>query len=462
MANGVRTVHPQYKEYAPLWERCEDAAEGESDIHEAGVKYLPKLAGELPEDYEKRKNRTSFFNATWRTIAALRGMLLRKPPTVETPAAIEPYLDDVDMAGTSLYAFAQDVIEDCLITGRIGVLVDHPPAPDTGMTVAQAEAYGMRPKLCAYDADEIINWKMSRINNAMQLSLVVLEESAPLQGDEFAHECEDRYRVLDLIDGVYRQRVFRINERGDDELIEEFHPMMNGKTMGFIPFVFIGADESGADCEVPPLMDLVDMNLKHYAVSADYEHACHYSGLPTLFVTGHCPNDTDPAIYIGGPSANCLPDPQAKAYFVETQGDFPALRTNLEDKKAQMAVLGARMLEGQHKGVESAETVARRTSGEQSLLSAMAMTISGGIERCLEIMAMWSNAPGTVRFELNRDFTPVGMTFQDLSARVAAWQSGAISHQELYAQLVQGEVIAQDATFEEMQAQIGDTAPTAP
>ena len=462
MANGVRTKHPSYLEYEPLWEKCEDAAEGEADIHEAGVKYLPKLSGELPEDYEKRKNRTGFFNATWRTIAALRGMLLRKPPTVETPAAIAPYLEDVDMAGTSLYSFVQDVIEDCLITGRIGVLVDHPPMPEAGMTVAQAEALGMRPKLCQYDAEEIINWREARINNAMQLSLVVLCEKAPINSDEFGHDSEKRYRVLDLIDGQYRQRVFKINEQGNDQLLEEFYPTANGKSIDFIPFVFIGADESGADCEVPPLMDLVDMNLKHYAVSADYEHACHFSGLPTLFISGHNPHDTDPKIYIGGPSANCLPDPQAKAYFVETSGDFPALRTNLEDKKAQMAVLGARMLEGQHNGVESAETVTRRTSGEQSLLSAMAQTISGGIERCLEIMAMWSNAPGPVRFELNRDFTPAGMTFQELSARVAAWQSGAISHQELYAQLVKGEVIAQEVTFEEMQAQIGDTAPPAP
>jgi len=29
------------------------------------------------------------------------------------------------------------------------------------------------------------------------------------------------------------------------------------------------------------------MNLHHYQVSRDYEHGCHFSGLPTLFISGY-------------------------------------------------------------------------------------------------------------------------------------------------------------------------------
>jgi hypothetical protein len=46
-------------------------------------------------DYKARLKRSDFFNGTWRTIAGLGGMAFRKPPTVEVPSGIEPYLDDV-------------------------------------------------------------------------------------------------------------------------------------------------------------------------------------------------------------------------------------------------------------------------------------------------------------------------------------------------------------------------------
>lgn len=466
---GVRTQHPQYIAMAPRWKRARDASQGEAAVHAAGEDYLPKLAEEDAKDYIKRRDRTPFFNATWRTIVGLRGMLFRKDPEVEAPAGAKGYFDDVNMAGSPLRSFAQGVVCEALQIGRVGVLVDHPqqPAAD-GVTVAQAQRLGLRPTLQRYPAESIINWKTERIGNSTVLSMVVLAEDTAIDGvDEYAHTTEMRYRVLDLALGdgggrIYRQRVFRIDAKGGDVLLTETVPLMNGSPLPFIPLAIIGVNSVGPDVEEPPLIDLIDMNLHHYSVSADYEHGCHFSGLPTLFISGYSPDVTSPGggkIYIGGPTANCLPAPESKAYFVEIAGEFNALHTNLEDKKAQMAVLGARMLEVQRRGVESAETAAQHRKGEESQLSAMASTVSLAITRALDWFCDWAGASGDVRFELCREFLPVAMDAQELTALVGAWQSGAISGETLFDNLKRGEIIESDATYEEEQAKIANEGP---
>ena len=459
--NGVRTQHPEYIDKAETWQRCRDAAEGERAVHAAGIAYLPKLASEKDKDYAARRDRTPFFNATWRTIAGLSGMLLRKSPDLEAPPALEDLLEDVDRAGTPLHSFVSDLLTESLTVGRVGVLADYPEqAAEPGITVAQAVTLGLRPSLQKYTAESIINWATERIGNSMVLSMVVLAEEVSIPGDtEFERKSETRYRVCDLSQGQYRQRIYRIDDHGGDELMSEVTPLMNGAPLAFIPFVFISVDSTGPQVEDPPLIDLVDMNLHHYQVSADYEHGCHFSGLPTLFISGYTPDQTDSPIYIGGPSANCLPMPESRAYFVETSSNFSALRANLDDKTQAMAVLGARMLEAQQRKVETAETVSQHRKGEESLLSNMAQTASLGVTRALNWFAQWAGVQVDVSYEINRDFAPAGMTSADMTALVSAWQAGAISQEVMFDRFQAAEVIAEDVTFEEEQARISSEAP---
>ena len=392
-------------------------------------------------------------------IEAVSGMMFRKPPTVEVPAGIADYLDEADMAGTPLDQFAQDLSVEALTVGRVGVLVDHPQTT-ARVTVAQAQSMGLRPVMKKYAAESIINWQTARIGNAVTLSMVVLAEDAAVTGeDEYAHATEPQYRVLDLDNGKYRQRVYRINDQGADELVSEVVPTMNGAPLPFIPFVIVGVDSVGATVDYPPLIDLVTLNFHHYRVGADYAHGCHISGLPTMFISGFYADDR--TIYIGGPSANCLPDPQAKAYFVETLSNFGALRQNLEDKKAEMAILGARMLEEQKRAAETAETTSQHRKGEESLLAGMAQTLSQGVKIALEWFVAWAGKSGEVEFEVSRDFTPSRMTPQELTAMLSAWQAGmpGYSSQAVYEKLQARDEAAQDIPYEEEQARIGNDGP---
>ena len=467
---GVQTQHPEYTAMLKTWKRCNDAADGEKQIHEGKTAYLPMLKKELTADYNKRRNRTPWFNATARTIAGLKGMVFRKEPQVETAASITESLNDIDMAGSPLDVFAQNLVINVLRTGRAGILVDFPQnETDEDMSEAQAAELGLRPMIVKYPAVSIINWKVERVFNVMKTTLVVLAEVATLDGtDEYEHKTEKRYRVLDLkqtlankgtkdesIVLAYRQRVFTSDNKGNDTQIgSDIFPEMNNQLMDEIPFFFVSPDDIGASVSKPPLLDLIDMNVHHYAVSSDYEHGCHLSGLATLFLFGYTVDDSNPEIRIGGAAANAVPDAEAHAEYLEVTGDFGALRANLNAKKSEMAVLGARLLEGEKEAVESDKTLRQRSLGEQSQLAAMTEIISMVLTAALQVFSDWSGAEGKVSYKLNKDFMPEGMSPEDLTAKVEAWQAGAFSKQVLFENLQRGEVITQETTFEEEQERI--------
>jgi hypothetical protein len=81
---------------------------GQDAVHTAADAYLPKLKDQDPEATSAYVMRTPFYNATWRTIAGLVGMLFRKPPKHRMPEAMKEMLDDVTMDGVPMQVFAQD------------------------------------------------------------------------------------------------------------------------------------------------------------------------------------------------------------------------------------------------------------------------------------------------------------------------------------------------------------------
>lgn len=453
---SVKSHHPDYDKYSDKWTRCYDAAEGQDAIHKAGIRYLPSLKDQTKEDYDAYVKRATFFNATWRTISGLSGMIFRKPPKVEAPSGTEALLNSITQDGQSLGVLARNVVEECLTVGRAGIMVDYPAVNAEGITKADAATMNLRPTMGVYAAKSIINWRVQPINNKRVLTLVVLVEESEVAEDEFASKIEDRYRVLDLAEGRYRVRVFRINqESGKEEQVgEDMFPTMNGKAMDFIPFYFVSVDDTEADPDDPPLIDLVDLNLSHYRAVADYEHGCHFTGLPTGYIAGHTLQQGE-KIYLGSQTMLVFPDPTTRVGFLEFSGaGLGALRQNIDAKEEQMAILGARMLEAQKRGIESAEAAGIHRAGENSMLASVAKAISIGMTAALQTFSDWAGNNGEVKLELNQDFFPAPMAPAELTALVTAWQAGAISKETLFDNLQQGQIISDAATFEQEQVKI--------
>jgi hypothetical protein len=458
---GVRSTHPDYDRMSPTWKKCRDIVAGQLAIHNATVEYLPKLKDETSEDYQARLKRSDFFNGTWITIRAFIGMLFRKSPTKEVPAGIDPYLTDVTMTGKEDEAFAKALAHEALTVTRFGLLVDYPPLPElpenVSLTVHAKEAMGLRPKLALYIAETITNWRPQETGKPGQYAMVTLVEQHPIPEDEFSHKSETRYRVLDLDGGgYYRQRVFRIDDKGQDEQIGgDLYPLMNGKPLNYVPFKTFGADGEEVDIEDPSLIDLVNTNEAVYQINSDYRHGLHFTGLPTAVVSGYTPAVEGEKLYIGSPTAWVFPDPQAKAVYLEFTGQgLDALRLALVEKKQEMAMAGARAIADEAKQVETLGATQIKRNGENSALSNIAISVSAALEWGLGVFAEWAGQAGTIVYQLNRDFNPTGLDAQQLTALIGAVQAGKLTDEEFFDLCQRGDLIKADVTFEEHQGRL--------
>jgi hypothetical protein len=473
---GVSTTHRDYDKFAPKWKRCRDCVAGQDAVHAATTAYLPKLKDESDglggtpndNDYSARLKRSDFFNGTWRTIAGLGGMAFRKPPTVKVPTGIEPYLDDINLAGVPMDALAMETLDEVLSVGRIFILVDHPEPPDnvTPLTVAVAETMGVRPMIQLYPAESLINWKFGRVANAWVLTMAVLKECVAVPKDEFEDKYEDRYRVLDLDEtGKYRQRLFRkLEGKTDEQIGSDVYPTMNGKVLNYIPGIIVGADGMGDQIDEPPLIDLVDANLALYGINADYRHGLHFTGLPTPYVAGYQASQQGEKFYIGSTSAWVFPDPNAKVGFLEFTGQgLDALKQARDDKKLEMAMLGARMIADEtSKARETLGATQIKRQGENGVLSRIAQAVSEALEWALRVFTEWTGQSGEVVYQINRDFQPTLIDAPTLTALTASLQAGAISQEEFFDLLQRGDLIKAETTFDEHQTQIDSQGPAAP
>lgn len=456
---AVNSQHEQYSEMLPIWQRCEDAVEGQCEVHKAGQKYLPALKDQSVDDYNAYKLRASFFNASGRTLDGLVGMIFRKSPIIEIPESMQAIADDIDLAGTTLSGFANKITRSVLNIGRIGVLVEYPQVTLTPKNQAEASRLNLRPYASTYEAKTIINWRIARVNNVSQPVMVALTEEYTVSDDGFEAKCAEQIRVLTLEPEGYIQTIYRKNDKNDWIPVEQIAPLMNGKRLNFIPFYVFGASSNSFDEQMPVLLDLVDLNLAHYRVTADYEHGCHFAGLPTAVITGYEAKENE-KLYIGSATAWVFNNADADAKFLEFTGQgLGALENNLERKEKQMAAIGARLLEQQKNGVESAGAMQMRANGESSVLSNIANLVSQHLSEMLTFMAEWEGINAPCSIKLNTDYMPAGMTAQELAEIVKAWQSGAISFNTLFDNLKRGEIVSESTTLEDEQELIANAAP---
>jgi hypothetical protein len=459
----ANSTHPSYEAWRPIWERLRDFIGGEDCVKAAGQKYLPKLGGDDQEDYKGYLARASFYGATGRTHEALAGAMWRKKPTVDVPAGFEPLLENCTLSGVSFETFARTVAREILGPARYGVLVD-------------AAGKGARAYLSGYRAEDIVNWRVEVRGGVQVTTRVVLRESYDEPGeDEFSATCGEQYRVLDLPEGApYFQRIFRKKKTQDGREEWAQHgpavvpTMRGGAELAEIPFVFLGPSDLTPEVQKPALLDLANANWKHYLADADIAHGLHFVALPTPWAAGadlrnrtiQLPDGRTmqaPALKIGPGTVWDLP-PGAQAGMLEFTGTgIGTYRTRQAALEDQMVHLGAQVLQSQKRASETAEAMRLRSSGESSILSMIAETVSHGLTRALRLLVQWEGGdPEAVSVALNKDFLESRMDPGELSALVKAWQDGALTTRALVHNLVAGELLPPDTDAEAYEAELDE------
>lgn len=479
----VDTQHCDYERALPDWTTMRDVLAGARAVKKAGTAYLPRLGDQSDPEYTAYSTRAQFFGVTARTAQSLGGFVFRKDPEFTFPDIATVFADDATKTRVSFYDYVKQTVDEVIAVGRAGSLIDY--SNDLG-----AEP---RPYVVQYKAEDIINWKVDRIEGASVLTILTLFEYdakwIPLDPaeqregppDEFEEASYAQWRVYRLRpDGagghyvtisIYRRKKAdkknRAKASSEDEfvLVQDTAPVRRGQALHRIPFVFHNAEHGLPQCGKIPLLDLADVNLSHFRTSADLENGRHITGLPTPYFFGA--DDKVTTINLGANTALVSDNPQATCGFLEFKGEgLGALEKAITEKENQMAALGARLLAPEAKQAEAFQTVELRNASENSALMNIAITCGQTLSDVLRWAAWWLGTEAdpadlreTTEVNINTDFVSSRMPPDMLTAIVAAYNASAIDFETLFFNLQRGELVGVDMDAETMRGNIEANPP---
>ena len=348
--------------------------------------------------------------------------------------------------GASFEDLTRLVADSVLGFGRCGVLVD----------VQDDEI----PYTAFYNPLSIIAWPDTKLDKPG--AEIILSEMVEIIDPDEPNKTKtiEQLRKLFIDDfGFYCVSVYRKQNDEDDFSLYEGpnYPVYKGKKLSKIPFTFFGSSSNVPEPSRPPLLDLLNLLKGHWRLTVAYQYGLHFAGLPTPCFAGFSFEEGQ-KIALGPGAAYHSDDPSAKSWFLQTGGEgLASMEKGLDRLERQMAVVGARMLEEQRPGVEAAETVKLRSSGDTATLADIAGNIENGLSDVLKNFGFWLGISDDLCFvTVNKDFVSARLSPQDIMALLQSVQSGMISEETFLYNLEQGEVLPPERSIEEEQEKIAE------
>jgi hypothetical protein len=458
---SVDAKHKLAVHYAGVWKRARNFVSGP----ELARTYVRKLPGQTDEQHKTYAGQAYYLPAVARSLDAFTGMVMNPAPSISAPEGLTPYLDDVSYDGEPAARMIGRTVREVLEVGRCAVLVDYPSKEGgADMSVAEAEAAGLRAYARFYRAEDILDWRVEGQGGQRWLTWLKLRETYDLKKDEWTVEQHDQIRVLDIIEDKYRVRLYRKYQPGENaqqpkgglvplngwsQIGEDVYPMAQGKPLDYIPVVVFGPDGLDAsEVDQPPMIEMVDIAEAHINDSALHQWALMWVGNPTpVFVNLDLPEGE--TLRLGSSQGISLREGgSATMLYLPAEG-VGAIRQAMEDKRRDMAAVGARLLADETSSQIARDTAIIQRAGEHSVLAQLATTCSDGWRQVLETLALWAGVSGEVGVELNTDFVPQGLTAGELTDYLAAVQAGEMSSRDLFALLQKRGVVRADKTYDE-------------
>ena len=453
-------VNAEYDKYKEDYQDLSDFFAGERQVKKQETRYTPMLEGQKGKDaavYERYVGFGILFNALFRTRQGLKGAILRKPAEVVYPESKKTVLADIMINGASFDDLIRESCDNVLGYGRYGALID---IDDTDQ----------KPFVAPYTASSILDWPINKSKKVKQE--ILLQESISVDDPANPGQTKviEQRRLLELDgEGKYLVTIYRkvdiAGKDGDDwavvaDMPGEPNPRMpkyKGKRLDFIPFVFFGSSSNVPQASRPPLLDLLNLSKGHWKLTVAYQYGLHFAGLPTPWFAGFDIEEGS-KMPLGPGAAYHTTEPTATCGFLQTGGEgLATMEKGLDRIEKQMAVTGSRMLEESRPGVEAAETVKLRSSGDSATLADIAGNNEAALTDVLQYIGFWEGvSPDQCSVGLNKDFVSAKLSPEYITALVAAIQAGEMSEVTFLWNLQQGEMMQPGRSIEEEQEAIGE------
>lgn len=429
------------------WDKVDALCGGTAGMRAAGEKFLPKWPQEDTKSYDFRLRTSTLFNAYERTVENMAGKPFSEPlKWTDIEPDVEAWFDNIDLAGRNLHVFAAEVFQSAVHYGLTHILTDYPPTKDEEgkplyPNLAAEKAAGVRPNAVHVKPTSVLGWKSQKVKGVETLAQVRIMEC--VQEDDGDFGVTDVQQVRVLTPGAYE--IFRKNAK------DEWVSFENGTTsLDYIPLRTVYTRRTGFMTAKPPLLNLADLNIKHWQSQSDQDSILHTARVAILAISGV--NDED-KIVIGAKTALMLPL-NAKAEYVEHSGAaIGAGRESLQDLEDQMRAMGGELLVATP-GDKTATQSSIDTAQAQCQLSAMAQALEDGLDAMVDDMAKFSGRPEQGDIDVFKDFAPevaLAALGPFVLALIQLHSNGILSKEDVFTELQRYGVVNPDMLWKDVQ-----------
>ncbi|MBW2636047.1 MAG: DUF4055 domain-containing protein [Deltaproteobacteria bacterium] len=417
--------------------------------------YLPRHENESQTQYDERLYGNFLWNMTDLTLRTWVGKPFAASVhyTEDFSPHLEPLLDDIDRAGSNTDVFCRAWFKAGLADAYSHVLVDYPRVNFfEGRSSETDEAEGIRPYAVHIPAENLIFAVSEREDGKEHLTHVRIREYVT-SIDGWEEVIEEQIKVLDL-EWVYPDeltndlteaiRMVRVTiwvkEEKTGKWVESHSFYMD---IDFIPIVTFYADRTGFMTGKSPLLDLCDINIRHWQSMSDQIAILTVARFPILACSGGNPEDEK--LTIGPKEWLFCDDPTGKFYYVEHKGAaIEAGDKDISGLESRMMVYGAEHM----KKKPDRQTASARnldSSEATSPLQDIVYRFNDALNTMFEMMSYWMNKQYKGKAFLPTDFTsPEASTLQAL---YDTWKEGGLGTDQYLKELQRRDVLDEHFDF---------------
>lgn len=451
MPLAVNEQSEEVKALAVEWPMLEALIAGTAEMRKASTAFLPQWPAETPEAYRARLSVATLFPAYRRTVNVMSGKPFSKTVTLDAPARIAEWAEDIDLQGVSLHSFAAEMFQEVIGFGLAGILVEYPRAePAAGRTVAQVERAGLRPYWVRVRHDQILGWKAGLVAGRMQLTQLRLLESFEEPEGPYGVAVKPQVRVLEP--GGWE--VWREAGKSGEWVLAD----SGTTTLAEVPFVPLYGHRVAYMQGKAPLLDLAYLNVKHWQSQSDQDTIIHVARVPILTARDV---GEEFELKVGASAAvNLGSGENAELKYVEhTGGAIEAGETSLLKLRDQMIETGAELLVRRQSGQVSATEAGNDAEANKSDLQRIAENFEDALDQALWLTAKYVGMDDGGTVELFDDYGAA--TLSDASAQLisALQQGGVISKETTISELKRRGVLAETVDASEEADKVSSEGP---
>jgi hypothetical protein len=426
----------------PDWNLARALLGGTRAMRAAGKQYLPKWPNEDDDAYACRLASAVLFPAYKRTVDTLSGKPFAEPITLgdDVPANIAEWTQDIDLRGRNLSAFAADLLESALGYGICGILVDYPTTTgEDGRLLYPTRAAeitaGVRPYFIQIHPWQVLGWRDEYVGGVWRLTQLRLLECVDEPDGDYGVKSVDQVRVL--TPGAWE--IHRQNEKKEWVLYDK-----GATSLDIIPYVPVYGQRVSFMVGRPPLIEVANLNVAHWACASDQQTILHMARVPILAVIGV---DDNFEMTVGAASAVKIPTGGDMKWVEHSGRAIEAGANELESIEERMRQAGAELLVLRPGAITATQTATENEAGT-SALHRIAGNLEDALDQALQIAALWVGEKTGGHVALFKDYGVASVSDASTQTLLDAAKARKISDRTYFAEMQRRGIVSPDLDWE--------------